>query len=59
MSDLYLTAQIIQSLMKELRATHDQDRQQQIARQLHRLTDRLSENEQHEVRSLLDQTNAA
>jgi hypothetical protein len=58
MSDLELTAQIIRSLMKELRAASDHDSQQMIVRQLHRLTDHLTTDNRHEISRILAKTEA-
>lgn len=58
MSDLELTAQIIRSLMKELRAAGDHDSQQLIVRQLHRLTDHLTTENRYEISRILAKSEA-
>ncbi|AYN94343.1 MULTISPECIES: hypothetical protein [Pseudomonas] len=58
MSDLELTAQIIRSLMKELRAARDHDSQQLIVRQLHRLTDHLTTENRYEISRILAKSEA-
>ncbi|GGM19065.1 hypothetical protein ACFQDN_24605 [Pseudomonas asuensis] len=58
MSDLELTAQIIRSLMKELRAANDDNSQQMIVRQLHRLTDHLTLDNRYEISRILAKAEA-
>jgi SAM-dependent MidA family methyltransferase len=58
MSDLELTAQIIRSLMKELRAANDDNSQQMIVRQLHRLTDHLTMDNRYEISRILAKAEA-
>ncbi|RRW40312.1 hypothetical protein EGJ52_22120 [Pseudomonas luteola] len=58
MSDLELTAQIIRSLMKELRAARDHASQQLIVRQLHRLTDHLTTENRYEISRILAKSEA-